>query len=63
MNNKTLDQRIKERADELWEQAGRPAGRASEFWRQAHQELQAKDEVLDLKEAEARRRQASKEEG
>lgn len=30
-----LDQVVRERAFLLWEQAGRPAGRAEEFWHQA----------------------------
>ena len=36
-DNHTEQQR--ERAYELWEQAGRPEGRHEEFWQQAGQEL------------------------
>ena len=33
------EQQIIERAYELWEKAGRPEGRAEEFYRNAEQEL------------------------
>jgi len=33
-----LDQLVRERAYSLWEQAGRPEGRAEEFWHQAQHE-------------------------
>ena len=33
-----LDQFVRERAYFLWEQAGRPEGRADDFWRQAQHE-------------------------
>ena len=47
-----IDQRIRERAFQLWEQAGRPQGRHEEFWDRAkaklHDELLAEQErVLD----------------
>ena len=31
------EQRIRDRARQLWEAAGRPDGRDAEFWRQARQ--------------------------
>ena len=34
-----LQQRIRERAYELWERSGRPDGRADEYWWQAEREL------------------------
>lgn len=35
------EQKILERAYQLWEQAGRPEGRDNEFWHQAEAELAA----------------------
>lgn len=35
------EQRILERAYQLWEEAGRPDGRDNEFWHQAEAELAA----------------------
>ena len=37
---------IRARARQLWEQAGRPAGRDLDFWLQAEREL-ANDEAID----------------
>ncbi|MCK1393053.1 DUF2934 domain-containing protein [Bradyrhizobium sp. 1] len=37
------EQDIRERAHELWQQAGRPAGREDEFWHAAEQELRNRD--------------------
>jgi Protein of unknown function (DUF2934) len=37
----TLEERVRHRAYELWEEAGRPAGRAEEFWQQARAEVEA----------------------
>ena len=34
------EERVRHRAYELWEQAGRPAGRAEEFWQQARTEIE-----------------------
>jgi hypothetical protein len=34
---------IEARADQLWEQAGRPKDREAEFWRLAEQELRNQD--------------------
>jgi hypothetical protein len=38
------DDQIRNRAHQLWEQAGKPEGREDEFWHQAEQELQAMDD-------------------
>ena len=38
------EQRIRERAYELWEQAGRPDGGAEEFWRQAEREIEEQED-------------------
>lgn len=35
-----LEQLIRERAFQLWEQAGRPEGRSDEFWHTARQEME-----------------------
>lgn len=37
----TPEERIRHRAYELWEQAGRPHGRTEEFWSQAKVEFEA----------------------
>lgn len=34
---------IRERAHQLWEQAGKPEGREDEFWQAAEQELRNED--------------------
>jgi hypothetical protein len=34
--NDTLEHRIRERAFQLWQDAGSPEGRAEEFWQRAH---------------------------
>jgi hypothetical protein len=34
-----FQQRVRERAYELWERSGRPDGRADEYWWQAEREL------------------------
>jgi hypothetical protein len=38
------DEQIKIRAHELWERAGKPDGRDSEFWHLAERDLQEKSE-------------------
>ena len=38
---KTLEERIRHRAYELWEQAGRPPGQSEKYWQQARAELEA----------------------
>jgi hypothetical protein len=37
------DDQIRNRAHQLWEQAGKPDGRGGEFWHRAEQELQETD--------------------
>jgi Protein of unknown function (DUF2934) len=37
------DDQIRERAYQLWEQVGRPEGRADEFWHLAEQDLLNED--------------------
>jgi len=49
-----LEQRIRERAYELWLQAGRPEGRAEAHWREARAALEAE-------ERETRERQLDRE--
>lgn len=36
-------ERIRQRASELWERVGRPFGRDDEFWYQAENEIDAED--------------------
>ena len=43
----SLEDRIRARAQELWEQEGRPDGKAEEHWRQASQEVREEDERGD----------------
>jgi hypothetical protein len=38
---KTLEERIRHRAYELWEEAGRPPGQSEKYWQQARAELEA----------------------
>lgn len=38
--NEGFEQKVRERAFALWQQAGSPEGRAEEFWHQARAELQ-----------------------
>ncbi|MGY3450850.1 DUF2934 domain-containing protein [Bradyrhizobium sp. USDA 4353] len=42
-----LQDRIRERAHHLWEQAGRPDGREHEFWYQAEQDIAEMQELHD----------------
>lgn len=37
---RSTEQQIRERAYELWDQAGRPHGRDEEFWQQARDEIE-----------------------
>ena len=39
MNDEELRRRITERARQLWEEDGRPAGRDMEYWLKAEEEL------------------------
>ena len=45
------DESIRQRAHQLWEQAGRPDGRQDEFWYQAEQELRETARLRELAEA------------
>ena len=38
---KALEERIRHRAYELWEEAGRPHGQSEKYWQQARAELEA----------------------
>ncbi len=38
-SNEEFEQRVRERAYAMWEEAGHPEGRAEEFWVRARQEL------------------------
>ncbi|MFP5478084.1 MAG: DUF2934 domain-containing protein [Alphaproteobacteria bacterium] len=52
-------ERIRLRAYEIWEEAGRPAGKDAEHWQQAQAELAAKDAYgLDPGEVAALRESA-----
>ncbi len=42
-----LQERIRRRAHQLWEQAGRPDGREDEFWYQAEREIGEMSELHD----------------
>lgn len=39
-----MEERVRQRAHELWEQAGRPEGQQEQHWRQASQEISAEGE-------------------
>ena len=39
------EQRIRERAYELWEREGRPEGRADQYWRRAEEMIQSEAQV------------------
>jgi hypothetical protein len=45
-------QEIDARAYRLWEQAGRPEGRESEFWHLAEQELRNEDKASPIRTPE-----------
>ncbi len=40
---KTTEDRVRERAYDLWERDGRQHGRSDEYWRQARSEVEAED--------------------
>ncbi len=42
------EERIRARAYELWEQAGKPEGRGDEFWRQAEQALRETEQLREI---------------
>ena len=39
-----LERRIRERANTLWEEDGRPEGRADEYWERARRYIEAEDD-------------------
>jgi hypothetical protein len=41
------EHRIRERAYEIWDKAGRPEGKAEEHWRQAEAEIVAEEHGLE----------------
>jgi Protein of unknown function (DUF2934) len=41
--NKTIEDRVRERAYALWEKDGRLDGRSDEYWKQARSEVEAED--------------------
>ncbi len=43
-SNEDREQRIRERAYSLWEEEGRPEGRADEFWERARKLIEAEDD-------------------
>ena len=50
MSQEEAEQRVRERAYALWEQAGRPEGQADEFWDRAHHEIQGEPDGLEPSE-------------
>lgn len=51
------EERIRERAHELWEREGNPAGREQVHWEQAAREIEAEDSIANVSgdvEGEAR---------
>jgi hypothetical protein len=48
---RTDDDMIRNRAYELWDQAGQPEGREQEFWYEAERELAEEEEVDTSAEA------------
>jgi Protein of unknown function (DUF2934). len=50
--NQIAQDRIRDRAYRLWDEAGQPEGREDEFWYRAERELAEEDEV-DTSEAAA----------
>ena len=45
------DDKLRERAHQLWEQAGRPEGRQDEFWYRAERELREMEQLRERAEA------------
>lgn len=43
------EQKIRERAHEIWERHGKPDGNAQEFWQLAEQELRNEDKSNPLR--------------
>jgi hypothetical protein len=44
------EEHVRQRAHQLWEQAGSPEGREDEFWFEAERELQNGDPALNAEE-------------
>ncbi|NEW87979.1 MULTISPECIES: DUF2934 domain-containing protein [Rhodopseudomonas] len=42
-----IEQRIRHRANELWQAQGQPDGRSEEFWLQAEKEVRGEKETYD----------------
>jgi hypothetical protein len=42
------EERIRERAHQIWEQEGRPDGRQTGHWQRAAEEIDAEDEALEV---------------
>lgn len=43
-----MDERIRARARQLWDEAGRPEGRDEQFWLQAEKEVREMEELREL---------------
>ncbi len=43
-----LEEQIRARAYELWQQAGKPQGREDEFWHQAERALRETEQLQDI---------------
>lgn len=41
------EQQVRERAYALWEQAGKPEGKADDYWQQAEREIGGEDDTHD----------------
>jgi hypothetical protein len=46
---KTIEDRVRDRAYALWEKNGRPDGRSDEYWQRARSEVQAEEAEPDNK--------------
>lgn len=42
------EQRVRERAYQIWEREGRPEGKSDEYWRRAQAEIAAEENEADL---------------
>jgi hypothetical protein len=42
-SEKTIEDRVRDRAYALWEKDGRPDGRSDEYWQQARSEVEAEE--------------------
>jgi hypothetical protein len=47
---KPTEEQIRQRAQEIWEENHRPAGRDDEFWYQAERQLEAEEQLKDMPE-------------